>query len=82
MILHSITLLLEGQGYILAMLATWISGLATLRPRAFGVQGRFQGYILGLRVTARLYPLVAFTLALAALYEALEVIYVVSRGIA
>ena len=81
MIPHSFTLLLEGQGYILAMLAVWIAGLTTLRPRSFGEESMWQGYLLGLKTTTRLYPLIALTLALSALYEAFEVIYIVNRGI-
>jgi len=81
MVPHSLTLLLEGQGYVLAMLGTWISGLATLRPRTFGLESHWRGYILGVKETVRLYPLIALALSLAALYEAFEVIYIVSRGI-
>ncbi len=40
MIPHSLTLLLEGQAYILVMLSIYIHGKAFLRPGAYGIQGR------------------------------------------
>jgi hypothetical protein len=75
MIPHSLTLLLEGQAYILVMLSIYIHGKAFLRPGAYGIQGRLRGYLEGLRRTGWIYLLVAFLLAVAAVYEALEVIY-------
>ena len=75
MIPHSLTLLIEGQAYILVMLAIYIQGKAFLRPQAFGIQGRLHGYIEGLKRTGWIYLLVALLLAIAAIYEAVEVIY-------
>ncbi len=54
MIPHSLTLILEGQGYILAMLAAYTSGNAFLRPRSVGVQTHADGYLEGLKQTASL----------------------------
>ncbi|NIN66552.1 MAG: stage II sporulation protein M [Anaerolineae bacterium] len=73
MIPHSLTLLLEGQAYILAMLAVYVQGKAFLWPDSVGAANRSQGYVTGLKLSARLYLLVLFVLALAAVYEALEV---------
>jgi hypothetical protein len=75
MIPHSLTLLLEGQAYILVMLSIYIHGKAFLRPGVYGIQGRLRGYLEGLRRTGWIYLLVAFLLAVAAVYESLEVIY-------
>ena len=75
MIPHSLTLLIEGQAYILVMLSIYIHGKAFLRPEAYGVEGRLRGYLEGLRRTGWIYLLVAIMLAIAAIYEALEVIY-------
>lgn len=75
MIPHSLTLLLEGQGYIIAMLGIYIHGRALLRPRSVGAEGHRQGYLAGLKRAGQLYLLVALVLAVAAIYEALEVIY-------
>ena len=76
MIPHSITLLLEGQAYVVAMLAVWVHGVALFRPESVGATGHWAGYLEGLRKTARLYLLVAGLLLVAAVYEALEVIFI------
>jgi len=80
MIPHSLTLILEGQGYILALLASYVHGMAFLRPQTVGVQGHRQGYLEGAKRTGRLYVLVAIVLAVAAVYEAVEVIAMVWLG--
>ena len=79
MIPHSLTLILEGQAYILAMLAAYIQGRAFLWPHAVGASTNGQGYLAGLKRSIRLYVLVVILLALAAIYEALEVIFLVPR---
>jgi hypothetical protein len=78
MIPHSLTLLLEGQGYILALLAVYVQGRAFLWPHSVGVEGHWKGYLEGLKRTGLLYTLVTITLLAAAIYEALEVILIVS----
>jgi hypothetical protein len=75
MIPHSLTLLLEGQAYVLAMLAAYVHGRAFLRPAAYGLAGHGRGYVEGLRRSGWIYLLVVVFLAVAAVYEALEVIY-------
>jgi hypothetical protein len=77
MLPHSLTLLLEGQAYILAMLAAVIQAKTFFWPRAYGQTGRWQGYVEGLRRSAWIYLLVIVLLAVAAVYEALEVIFLV-----
>lgn len=77
MIPHTLTLILEGQGYILAMLAAWVLGLAFISPSSVGVASHGAGYVRGLKHAATLFLLVAGVLAAAAVYEAFEVIYVV-----
>lgn len=76
MIPHSLTLLLEGQAYILAMLAVFVHGKAFIKPQAYGVTGHWHGYVEGLRRTGWIYLLVVLMLAVAAVYEAVEVIYI------
>jgi hypothetical protein len=76
MIPHSVTLILEGQGYILALLAAWIHGRAFLWPRTAGVEGHIAGYVEGLKRTGRLYVLVVLVLAVAAIYEVAEVLLI------
>ncbi len=75
MIPHSLTLVLEGQGYILALLGVYVQGKAFSKPSAYGKTGHLRGYLEGLRRTAWIYLLVVLVLAVAAVYEALEVIF-------
>ena len=77
MIPHSLTLVIEGQGYILAMLAVYIHGKGFLWPRTVGAATRGQGYRTGVNRSAQVYLLVILVLAVAAVYEALEVIFIV-----
>ena len=79
MIAHSLTLILEGQGYILAMLAVYIHGKSFLWPRTVGATTRGEGYRAGVKRSAQIYLFVVLLLAVAAVYEALEVIYIVPR---
>jgi hypothetical protein len=62
-------LILEGQGYVLTMLAAWIHGIGWTRPATSGATTHGQGFRLGLGVTTRLYGLVVLTLAVAAVFE-------------
>ena len=73
MIPHSLTLLLEGQGYILALLAVYIQGRAFLWPNTAGVAGHGRGYVEGLKRTGLLYVLVILVLLISAIYEVIEV---------
>ena len=74
---HSLTLILEGQAYIMAMLTAYVHGRAFLWPRTAGVTTHWAGYKVGLSRTLRIYVLVVLLLVLAAIYEALEVILLV-----
>jgi len=76
MIPHSLTLILEGQAYILAMLAAYIHGRAFLWPHTVGEADHGRGYVIGLKRSLRLYWAVVILLAVAAIYEALEVILI------
>lgn len=78
MLPHSLTLLVEGQAYVLAMLAAYVQGRAFLWPGTVGAATHRQGYVEGLKLSARLYLLVTLTLAVAAVYEAVEAILVIS----
>jgi hypothetical protein len=75
MIPHSLTLIVEGQAYILVMLAAYLHGKAFLQPAVYGLKGHLRGYMSGLKLTGWIYLLVTMLLAVAAVYEALEVIY-------
>ena len=77
MIPHSLTLILEGQAYILTMLAAYIQGRAFLWPKSVGLERRGQGYLEGLKRTGKMYVLVILTLLIAAVYEVIEVIIMI-----
>jgi len=79
MIPHSLTLVLEGQGYILAMLGIHILWTSTFDGLRQGIPGAVSGYRAGLRTNVTTYRLVLLVLAVSAIYEAFEVIYLV-RG--
>jgi len=72
---HMLTLVIEGQAYVVAALAVWLHGRMFLMPRRSGLPSRWVGYAAGLGATVRLYPLVVVLLVVGAVYEAIEVIY-------
>ena len=80
MIPHSLTLILEGQAYVLAMLAAHVQGRAFLWPRSVGVTTHRQGYGFGVKRSVRIYVLVVLVLAVAAVYEVLEVTLLLLLG--
>lgn len=77
MIPHSITLIIEGQAYILTMLAAYIQGRAFLWPKSVGFETRAKGYLEGLKRTGKLYLLVILILGIAAIYEVIEVVIMI-----
>jgi len=79
MIPHSLTLILEGQAYILAMFAATMQWKGVIRPRSVGAEKRSKAYILGIKRTSYIYMLIALFLAISAIYEAFEVIYIVGK---
>ena len=50
MIPHSLTILLEGQGYVLAMFGSYLLWARALRSRHYGYPGFQAGYMAGLKV--------------------------------
>ena len=79
MIPHSGTLILEGQGYIIALLAVWVLGRAFVSPSSVGASSWTGAYLHGLKRSASLLSLAAVVLLIAAIYEALTLIYLVPR---
>lgn len=74
---HVITLIVEGQSYVLAAFAVWVHGRMFLAPHRYKLPSRWAGYKTGLAVTIRLYPLIILVLIVAAIYEAIELICIV-----
>lgn len=64
-----ILLLLEGQGYVLAMFAAYLQGRSVVFHRRVGAETIWQGWLHGLKQTALVYILVALVLLVAAVYE-------------
>lgn len=79
MIPHSLTLILEGQGYILVMFAAVIQWKGVMRPRSVGEEKRLKAYLAGIKKTVHIYMLVTLVLAISAIYEAFEVVYIVGK---
>lgn len=82
MIPHSLTMLMEGEGYILAMFGVhllWQSAFNGLKEG--GIGGFIAGYRAGLHANLHVYLLVLLVLAVAAVYEAFELIYLVAGSI-
>ncbi|KJQ52494.1 hypothetical protein [Microbacterium sp. SA39] len=76
---HLITLIIEGQAYLIAAFAVWIHGRKVLQPRHFDLTSRVVGYKAGFKDTLTLYPLVIILLMIAAIYEAIEVIFIIPQ---
>jgi hypothetical protein len=76
MIPHSITMLLEGQAYVLAMFGSYLWATWLFHPDRAGASTAGQAYRAGARANLQLYKLIVPLLALSAAYEALEVITV------
>ena len=70
------TMILEGQAYVLAMLAAYVQSMAFVRPKSVGEKTHRLGYWEGLKRSARIYLLVAIVLAVAAVVEAASVILI------
>lgn len=77
MVPHSLVVLLEGQGYVLAMFGVHVLWESALKGLRHGLGGLTQGYLAGLRANIPVYSLIVPILAVAAIYEAFEVIYLV-----
>jgi hypothetical protein len=72
LLLHMPTILIEGEAYIVAMLGVWLWWHAVFsRPGA-----RWSAWRQGLVLQTRVYAAVAVLLAIAAVYEAIEVIWI------
>jgi hypothetical protein len=73
MIPHSLTLLMEGQAYILTAFGSYLLGKWWLFPKSAGMNTHLEGYLAGLKANFALYLLILPVLAISAVYEAWEV---------
>jgi len=76
---HLPTLILEGQAYVLVLLAAVIQGRALFSPGTVGAMTRRQAYWQSLKLTFQLYGLVVLVLAVAAVYEVLEAALLIAQ---
>lgn len=74
MIPHSLTILLEGQAYVLTAFGANLWCKWFLFPAESGFERRGQGYIAGFKANVSLYKLILAILAISAIYEAIELI--------
>jgi hypothetical protein len=85
MIPHLGTMLLEGEAYVLAMMGAFVMWRNVLWPETSPPGGprpkpdRVQAYVEGVRLNLRLYVPITALLLIAAVYEVLELVYIVPR---
>ena len=72
MALHWLTMVLEGQAYILTAFGSYLLGKWWLFPKSGGMQTHLEGYVAGLKANFALYLLILPVLAISAIYEASE----------
>jgi len=76
---HYLTMLLEGEGYIVAIFANARQIAAALQPQRYGERSRWKAYLNAVRDNMKLLIVTAALLAIAALYEAWEVPFFAGR---
>jgi hypothetical protein len=78
-VLIVVLIFLEGQAYVLAMLAAYVQGNAFLFPKQVSAESHARGYLIGVGRTSLIYLLVALVLAIAAVYEVLIAVLILPR---
>ena len=68
-------ILLEGQGYVLAIPDAYVQGRRFLSPGQISTVNYWQGYGAGFKGSLRVYPLIPCVFVFAAVYEATIGIY-------
>jgi hypothetical protein len=76
---HSLTLLIEGQAYVLAGFAAYVHGRTFLRFDHYQLSTGWEAYKAGAVSAAKLHVLVVLALLIGAIYEVFEAIYVIPR---
>jgi hypothetical protein len=72
---HYLTMLLEGEAYVVAIFAATRGIIALVRPQDFGTPSRLRAYGQAILDNAKLMLVVIVLLAAAAIYEAWEVMF-------
>ncbi|MBS7809773.1 hypothetical protein [Roseococcus pinisoli] len=76
---HSLTLVIEGMAYVLGAFAAYVHARMFLLPDQYGLGSHWEGYKAGAVAVARLYILIVLMLLIGAIYEGIEVIYLVPQ---
>lgn len=79
LIFHYVTLLIEGEAYVIAIFASLRLIEALIWPVRFGQRSRLQAYAVAIMDYAKLFLVVLLLLAVGAVYEAFEVLYILGR---
>ena len=74
---HSVTMIVEFQAYVLLMFGGYLLGRSWIRPATIGADTRGQGYRRGLAKLGRLWVPALVLLVIGAVYEAVEITYLV-----
>jgi hypothetical protein len=74
------TLLLEGEGYVIAIFATMRLVEALIWPRRFGEQSAIRAYLKAVVDNAKLLVVAGVVLAVAALFEAASIVLILGPG--
>jgi hypothetical protein len=62
-------IIFEGEAYVLGLFAAFLQGRAWLIPASVGVEKASEGYVIGVKLTLRVYLLIISMLVIAAVYE-------------
>ena len=62
-------IILEGQGYVIAIFSTYLHALQVMNPKKFNIHSRSAAYLNGLKMIGKLYVLIVIVLIVAACYE-------------
>jgi hypothetical protein len=74
------TVLLEGEGYVIAIFATMRLVQALIRPQRFGERSAARAYLKAVVDNAKLLVVAGIVLAVAALFEAASIVLVLTPG--
>lgn len=72
---HIVTMFIEGQACVLAMLGAYIQGRAMLWPKSMGQISRWKAYVEGVRQTGTIYMFIMALFLISALYGVIEAVW-------
>jgi hypothetical protein len=78
-VFHYVTMLIEGEAYVIAIFASTRLIEALVWPSRFGESSRASAYVKAIIDNFKLLIVVAIILAIGALYEAFELLFILMR---